>query len=128
MSKELEARIAKLEQWNAKIGCTNYGLRRQLAVAQADNQRLREALDTYLAANDPSEFGCACDLSVGHLCGPCFAEKQQCPLREALSTPIDTSALEAIVRQAGEVMRERCNRSSVDRIQYLPGVTLEDLK
>ena len=23
-------------------------------------------------ANDPTEFGCACDLSVGYLCGPCL--------------------------------------------------------
>ena len=28
-------------------------------------------------ANDPTEFGCACDLSVGYLCGPCHADKQQ---------------------------------------------------
>ena len=27
-------------------------------------------------ANDPTEFGCACDLSVGYLCGPCHADMQ----------------------------------------------------
>ena len=37
------------------------------------------------AANDPTEFGCACDLSVGYLCGPCHADKQQQPLKCALA-------------------------------------------
>ena len=36
-------------------------------------------------ANDPTEFGCACDLSVGYLCGPCHADKQQEPLKIALA-------------------------------------------
>ena len=36
-------------------------------------------------ANDPTEFGCACDLSVGYLCGPCHADKQQQPLKSALA-------------------------------------------
>ena len=37
---------------------------------------LRDGIEAYLAANDPSEFGCTCDLSVGYICGPCFADKQ----------------------------------------------------
>ena len=45
----------------------------------------KESVDFYLAANDPSEFGCACDPSVGHLCGPCYADKQQYPLRKAIA-------------------------------------------
>lgn len=36
-------------------------------------------------ANDPTEFGCACDLSVGYLCGPCHADMQQEPLKIALA-------------------------------------------
>lgn len=52
-------------------------LRSQLAVA-------RQAIDNYLAANDPSEFGCACDPDVGYLCGPCYENKRQYPLRKAL--------------------------------------------
>ena len=55
---------------------------------EAHNAALVAAINDYLVANDPSEFGCACDPSVGHLCGPCFAYKKQTPLREALaSTP-----------------------------------------
>ena len=67
---------------------------------------------------------------------------------EALSLPQDTSALEAMIAKAGEVMRERCFDSVQaemdeqyidsppwyvaeacrDTISTLPGVTLEDLK
>ena len=31
----------------------------------------RDGIDKFLVTNDPTEFGCACDLSVGYLCGPC---------------------------------------------------------
>ena len=37
----------------------------------------RDGIDKFLVANDPTEFDCACDLSVGYLCGPCHADKQQ---------------------------------------------------
>ena len=64
---------------------------------------------------------------------------------EALDTPTDTSALEAMIQKAGEVMRERC-LSEIDPKYYthgllkevvegccgdlrsLPNVTLEDLR
>ena len=45
----------------------------------------RDGIDEFLVANDPTEFGCACDLSVGYLCGPCHADKQQQPLKSALA-------------------------------------------
>ena len=45
----------------------------------------RDGIDEFLVANDPTEFGCACDLSVGYLCGPCHADKQQEPLKIALA-------------------------------------------
>ena len=45
----------------------------------------RDGIDKFLVANDPTEFGCACDLSVGYLCGPCHADKQQQPLKSALA-------------------------------------------
>lgn len=45
----------------------------------------RDGIDKFLVANDPTEFGCACDLSVGYLCGPCHADKQQQPLKIALA-------------------------------------------
>ena len=44
-----------------------------------------DGIDEFLVANDPTEFGCACDLSVGYLCGPCHADKQQQPLKSALA-------------------------------------------
>ena len=56
---------------------------------------------------------------------------------EALAQPTDTSALEAYIAEAGEVMRERClyeadiayhNKHCCDEIRALPGVTLADLK
>lgn len=55
----------------------------------------------------------------------------------ALAQPADTSALEAIVKKAGEVMRERCEACMCDlgvydspqaAIRALPGVTMEDLQ
>lgn len=55
----MEQRIAELEKLTAQVGV------------------LRDGIEAYLAANDPSEFGCTCDLSVGYICGPCFADKQQ---------------------------------------------------
>ena len=45
----------------------------------------RDGIDEFLVANDPTEFGCACDLSVGYLCGPCHADMQQEPLKIALA-------------------------------------------
>ena len=45
----------------------------------------RDGINEFLVANDPTEFGCACDLSVGYLCGPCHADKQQQPLKSALA-------------------------------------------
>ena len=57
-------------------------------------------------------------------------------LRAELATQPDDSALEAIVKKAGEVMRERCASESCRSHEYdatkairtLPAVTLEDLK
>ena len=45
----------------------------------------RDGIDEFLVANDPTEFGCACDLSVGYLCGPCHADMQQQPLKSAIA-------------------------------------------
>lgn len=71
-------------------------------------------------------------------------------INEALALPQDTTALEAMIAKAGEVMRElaatactdrstgtdtddfnewdHCNYSCAEEIRALPGVTLEDLK
>lgn len=45
----------------------------------------RDVIDKFLVANNPTEFGCACDLSVGYLCGPCHADMQQQPLKSAIA-------------------------------------------
>ena len=45
----------------------------------------RDGIDEFLVANDPTKFDCACDLSVGYLCGPCHADMQQEPLKIALA-------------------------------------------
>jgi hypothetical protein len=44
---------------------------------------LAEALQTYLAANDPEGFGCACSPTT--TCGPCLARIKQAPLYAALA-------------------------------------------
>ena len=49
----------------------------------------REGIDKFLVANNPTEFGCACDLSVGYLCGPCHADKQQQQLLESALAKIN---------------------------------------
>ena len=59
-------------------------------------------------------------------------------LDEIAATPSDTSALEAIIERAGEVMREQCadyldrygevSQRRSEEIRALPAVTLEDLK
>lgn len=106
-------------------------LRQQLAALQAVNQQYREALEhlsLYVAYNGDDWV--------------------QLRAKEALATQQDTSALEAMIAKAGEVMRERCFDSVQaemgeqyidsphwyvaearrDTISTLPGVTLEDLK
>ena len=60
-------------------------LTEQVKVAKAALKVARDGIDEFLVANDPTEFGCACDLSVGYLCGPCHADMQQEPLKIALA-------------------------------------------
>ena len=55
------------------------------AELEAALKEARDGIDKFLVANDPTEFGCACDLSVGYLCGPCHADKQQQPLKSAIA-------------------------------------------
>lgn len=57
----------------------------RVAELEAALKVARDGIDKFLVANDPTEFGCACDLSVGYLCGPCHADKQQQPLKNALA-------------------------------------------
>ncbi len=43
---------------------------------------LREAVEKYLADNDPEGFGCACTPKT--TCGPCWERRRQAPLYQAL--------------------------------------------
>lgn len=111
----------------------------KLAAEQAKNVRLREALQFLIATKELKE-------SVGKT-----PEYEQMRIiawvkaTVALSSPSDTSALEAIVKKAGEKMRENCITAAgpedsyqddwirakvdaCDAIRDLPAVTLEDLK
>lgn len=135
---ELEAARAEIERlktvpmkyrrmaFNAHLQDENAKLSKQLAAEQAKNAGLREVLRS---AED-------------YMFGPTAWEPEDealflKALTEALSTPSDTSALEAIVKMASEVMRKKCadasidlysERSTFEAIHALPGVTLEDLK
>lgn len=121
---ELEAENARLEQVcagekNVVLSYVeeNKVLREQLAAAQAREQQLREALDS-VRTND----------KLLHIVPTC-----ECGICKALSLPSDTSALEAIIKKASEVMRERIisirhvENLSESAIRALPGVTLEDI-
>ena len=111
----------KLQQW--KGACLE--AEHKLAAEQAKNAGLREVLRS---AED-------------YMFGPTAWEPEDealflKALTEALSTPSDTSALEAYVAKAGEVMRERVVETilasahgfPMREIRALPGVTLADIK
>src|SRR5574343_137611 len=115
--EELEAARADIE--NVQLVSqlhydANLSLRQPLAAAQPKNAGLRKLVEysTEYRLGDPV-------------------------YEQALATKSDTSALEAIVKKAGEVMRERClfeadiayhNKHCCEEIRALPAVTLEDLK
>ena len=109
-----------------------------LDAVQAENVRLREALDTTVKAimifrNEPM-------LKQLHKLrasdGYGVLQQAMDIGRDALASPSNTSALEAIVAKAGEKMREMCIAEFLTRthwyaeenIRALPAVTLEDLK
>ena len=89
---DLQQRISDLEAYgntrsDEMLAATTHisELTEQVKVAKAALKVARDGIDEFLVANDPTEFGCACDLSVGYLCGPCHADKQQQPLKSALA-------------------------------------------
>lgn len=119
---EKDAEIARLKASWQSVAIED--MAKQLAASQAREVRLREAMEDML-----SEW---IYISVGW-------DRVQNKTQEALAMPQDTSALEAMIAKAGEVMRERCVGMMPDltvadlahvrrAIRALPGVTLEDLK
>ena len=100
-------------------------LRQQLAASQAREAQLREALLSIPICYHSKINGKEC------ACGSCESNHL---VEKALAQPSDTTALEAMIAKAGEVMRERVmqargngNLYPLD-IRALPGVTLEDLR
>ena len=140
MSGEREAallgKIERLEAENRKLrlDCLSAETQAQehweaAAAAQAREQQLREALTytqqaTCLAADD------APDSPIGKL---------YAVVSSAVEQPTDTTALQALIQRAGEVMRDRivanllqCGALAegdyLNAIRALPSVTLEDLR
>lgn len=91
---------------------------KQLAASQLQNAQLRSLIDRSFNDHD---------------------HKWSDDAIAALALPANTSALEAMIAKAGEVMRERCAKSCdvignnrgfscATAIRALPGVTMEDIK
>ena len=118
----------------------------KLAAEQAKNVELRRAFIGLMQVV-PREVDCG---NMHHKRKDQHEYDETCPVvsryaeaieqaDKVLAAPSDTSALEAIVKKAGEVMRERsinvawnnepdCNGPIEMEIRALPAVTLEDLK
>lgn len=123
---EKDAEIERLKGMVDEIQAAKHVLREhnrllvKLAASQACEQQLREATECLLHL---------CEI-IGAPDGPVLEKA-----RQALAIPQDTSALEAMITKAGEVMRGRCLRDiwympkpQEDAIRALPAVTLDDIK
>lgn len=118
---ELEAARAEIER---KMGAGQFVLE-QLAAEQAKNVGLRELVEHFAL------------IDLGRSLLPDDFGLWVLRARKALIAPSDASALEAIVKKVGEVMRDQAllalsaNRAWTENfkaIRALPAVTLEDLK
>ena len=100
-----------------------------------------EQLTNFIKYAQVSSGVCCCgDSMEGHpspmTCGHSPVDMWDHAVGKLLDAPSDTSSLEAIVKKAGEVMRERCASESCRSHEYdatkairtLPAMTLEDLK
>lgn len=138
--KDAEIERLKTENRDACIGLNDY-FGPQLAASQAREQQLREALED---ANDFVErYSNRWDGINGK--HPYTVVEAS---RQALALPQDTAALEVMIAEAGELMRERCSgsaqtemdeqnlgsahwhaaRACREAIRDSPCVTLEDLQ
>ena len=96
-------------------------LKLQLAASQAREVQLREALHKLARLGNGAHYGTSDGNRIAQV---------------AIALPQDTSALEAMIAKASEVMRERCADETskrhefraFDTIRALPGVTLEVIK
>lgn len=155
--EELEAARAELEdvQLVSQLHYdANLSLRQQLAAEQANNVKLRRAFIGLMQVV-PREVDCG---NMHHKRKDQHEYDETCPVvsryaeaieqaDKVLATPSDTAALEAIVKKAGEKMRDWCvemllngnfmhdqapgtipAREAAKAIRDIPAVTLEDLK
>ena len=133
LENQVQARDAELWGRTQKI----LQLEQQLAAEQAKNVGLRD----FIARAQVSSGVCCCGEPIdGHSspmsCGHSPVDMWDHAVGKLLDAPSDTSSLEAIVKKAGEVMRERCASESCRSHEYdatkairtIPAVTLEDLK
>lgn len=127
LQAELEAARAEIER---KMSAGQFVLE-QLAAEQAKNVRL---LDFIARAQVSSGVCCCGEPMDGHSspmsCGHSPVDMWDHAVGKLLDAPSDTSALEAIVKKACEVMRERCAEvwmMGETHIRALPAVTLDDL-
>ena len=98
------------------------------AALELEVVRLRNALETFIAEHEE------CEDSDGWMAQTCSMEALHVA-DEAMPTPSDTTALEAMIAKVSKVMRERCRVElkrldywySADAIRALPNVTLEEL-
>jgi len=133
LENQVQARDAELWGRTQKI----LQLEQQLAAEQAKNVGLRD----FIARAQVSSGVCCCGEPIdGHSspmsCGHSPVDMWDHAVGKLLDAPSDTSSLEAIVKKAWEVMRERCASESCRSHEYdatkairtLPAVTLEDLR
>lgn len=134
---EKDAVISLLQFALADTEALEIGTAERLAASQLQNSQLREAL---IFAEQSLDI-----LWVSHHANRTDAAIEK--VKTALALPQGTSALEALIAKAGEVMRERCadkctdpyytpdgfgitgaDRRCAEAIRAIPGVTLEDLQ
>lgn len=142
---ELEAARAEIERlktvpmkyrrmaFNAHLQDENAKLSKQLAAEQAKNVEMRKEFQSFIDSHEE------CEDFDGFTAQIVSMDDYHSATGSLEATPSDTSVLEAIVKKAGEVMRERsinvawnnepdCNGPIEMEIRTLPAVTLEDLK
>lgn len=135
---EKDVEIEHLDRTKAEWKNTAKLLDEKLVATQAREAQLREAL---IGAHKALE-AIGSEMTVGDRytnAGQYLIDSLE-PSREALAPLLDSSALEALIDKAGEVMRERCAEkmesqhtwitsvAASSTIRALPGVTLEDLQ
>lgn len=122
-----EYRSASLEEVIRAVD-SEMELREQLAAEQAKNVELREEFQSFIDSHEE------CEDFDGFTAQIVSMDDYHSATGALEASPSDTSALEAIVKKAGEKMRERIRIAGTqgwlnkEVIRALPGVTLDDLK